>query len=120
MKATHNITGSIDGVPVIEGRADEFSREWRVATRDDRVMLPDKRPAVICHTEFGDLYFTMHPEAWDRLKRLPRDRPIIANRTRLCEFCSTELRCWKDDRDVWYFKCPSCKSTELHSKSLIS
>lgn len=114
----HSLTGAIDGLPVIEGRADEFSREWRAADRCDRVVLPDKRPAVLCHTELGDLFFTIHPEAWDRMRRLPRNRAIIANRTRLCEFCSSELRCWKDDREFWYFHCPSCTSTEIHSKNL--
>lgn len=115
----HTLSGAFDGMPVIEGRADEFSREWRAADRKDRIVLPDKRPAVLCHNELGDLVFTIHPEAWDRLKRLPRDRRIIANRRRLCEFCGSELRCWKDDREFWYFHCRSCTSTELHSKNLV-
>ena len=57
----HSLTGAIDGLPVIEGRADEFSREWRAADRRDRFVLPDKRPAGLCHTELGDLFFTIHP-----------------------------------------------------------
>jgi predicted acyl esterase len=119
MKKTHRLTQYEDGTPLLEGRADEFSREWRAADVRDRLVLKDKRPAVRQQTELGVLYFTMHPEAWDRLKRLPRGRPMIANNRKLCEFCGTELRIVKEDHDVYMFKCTSCHSSEVHSKNLL-
>lgn len=115
----YRLTQYEDGTPVLEGRADEFSREWRAADQTDRIVLRDKRPAVRQQTELGTLYFTMHPEAWDRLKRLPRNRPMIVGGRKLCEFCGTELKVSKEDADVYCFKCPSCQSSEIHSRSLI-
>jgi len=108
-----------DGAMVVEGRADEFSKEWRAAAPEDRVVLEDKRPAVRHRVEEGTLYFTPHPEAWERLKRLPRGRLVVSGKTRLCEFCSTELRVSREFHDVWSFVCPSCKSTEVHGKRLV-
>jgi len=108
-----------DNIMVIEGRADEFSREWRAAAPQDRVVLDDKRPAVRHRMSEGTLYFTPHPEAWERMKRLPRGRLIVAGRTRLCEFCSSEMRVAREYHDVWTFVCPSCKSSEVQSKALV-
>lgn len=108
-----------DGSVVIEGRADEFSKEWRAAPLHDRLVMPDGRPAVRQATELGPILFMMYPAAWDRLKKLPRGRLIICNRTKLCELCGTELRMVRELETMWCFRCPSCRSVESHSKDLV-
>ena len=113
------LTRQSDGSLLIEGRADHFSQLWKAAPIANRVVLEDKRPAVRQVTEQGVTFTTIHPYSWEVLRRLPRNRAILHSRTKLCEFCSAELKVSKEYETVWCFTCPVCKSVETHSKQMI-
>ena len=113
------LTRQPDGSLLIEGRADHFSQLWKAAPVASRVVLPDGRPAVREVKMEGVTYTTIHGRAWEVLRVLPRNRAILHSRTKLCEFCSTELKVSKEYETVWCFTCPVCKSVETHSKQMI-
>ena len=108
-----------DGALLVEDRGDQFTRAWKSARRDEKVVLTDGRPAVRKQTDLGVMYLTIHQHAWDLLKQLPRNRPMIHNRVKLCEWCGNELRMAREMEGYWIFKCTRCTSSEIHDKRLI-
>ena len=113
-----------DGSWLIEGRLDHFLEKWKTATVHEKVVLPDKRPAVLSVSDEGLSVVTIHPEAWDRVRA--KVEPLLQagglthpHRTRLCEFCGTELKLKREMNDCWVFWCTSCETAEIQSKRLV-
>ncbi len=113
------ITPQADGTILIEGRADHFSDAWKQAQRKDRLILDDGRPAVRkLHDDGRIVITTVHPNAWDILKQLPRSR-TAPSKTRLCEWCGSELKVTREMEQYWVFHCPSCQSAETWDKGIV-
>lgn len=117
------ITRRPDGSLLVEVRADQFSKEWRTTPQSRRVVLPDKRPAILKLDEAGvPTYTTVMGHAWEVMRVLARDRATLkgkTNCTKLCEQCSYELKLVWEEHRHWIFECPACKSREIHSKDMI-
>jgi hypothetical protein len=108
-----------DGSLLIECRADQFTEAWKAALQTERVVLQDGRPAVRRANTLGITFTTIHPHAWEILRKLPRNRPKVANKIRLCEWCGYTLKVSREYEDVWCFTCDRCRSSEVHSKLLV-
>jgi hypothetical protein len=109
---------------LVETRLDYFLDRWRSAPQKDKLVLDDKRPAVRSQDELGVSLLTVHPEAWDRVRR--KIQPILQqgkldhpSKKRLCEFCGTELKLRRELTDCWVFYCVSCDTAEIHAKYLV-
>lgn len=118
------LTRRPDGGLLIETRLDYFLEKWKAAPRHHKLVLADRRPAVRTIDEQGINLTTLHPEAWDRVRAVIQ--PLLAqgelkhpSRERLCEFCSTTLTVVRELHDCWVFRCPSCETSEIHSKALV-
>jgi len=108
-----------DGSLMIECRADQFSAEYKAAPIHERVVLDDRRPAVRKVTDQGITYTTIHPYIWEVLKALPRNRPMVQNKIKLCQGCGSEMKVSREYEGCWCFTCDKCKSVETHDKRLI-
>jgi hypothetical protein len=113
-----------DGSWLIEGRLDHFLEKWKHAQMGCKVVLPDKRPAVLCMSDEGLSVVTIHPEAWERVRA--KVEPLLKagslqhpHRQRLCEFCGTELKLKREMNDCWVFWCTSCETAEIQAKRLV-
>lgn len=115
------ITRQPDGSLLVECRGDQFSAAWKVATVAQRVVLPDKRPAVRKEDELGVTYTTIHYKAWDIVQYLKRHGKLkTVPQRRQCEFCHSELKVVREvSKGYWTFSCPNCHSVEIHDKKLI-
>ena len=113
------LTRQPDGSLLVEVRGDHFTTAYRAAHVSQRVVLPDGRPAVREAKPDGVTYTTIHGKAWEILKTLPRNRPLIQNKVKLCEACGAELKVSREYEGCWCFTCPKCKSVETHDKRLI-
>lgn len=113
------VTTQQDGSLLVEDRGDQFSALWATAKQHEKVVLPDGRPGVRRHTAMGVMYTTVHAHAWDILRRLPRNRPVVYSKGRLCQWCGSELKVSREYEGCWCFTCPKCKSAEVHDKRLV-
>jgi hypothetical protein len=113
------LTKQPDGSLLIECRGDQFTQAWQVALQPEKVLMSDGRPAVRKETALGTTFTTIHRHAWDILKGLPRNRPMVSGKIRLCEWCGGEMKVSREYESCWCFVCPRCKSSEIHSKHLV-
>lgn len=113
------LTRQHDGSLLIEDRGDRFTQAWRLALQHERVVMADGRPAIRKDSPLGVTYTTVHRHAWDLLKKLPRNRPMVQNRIRLCEWCGNEMKVAREFESCWAFHCPKCKSSEVWGKNLV-
>lgn len=105
---------------ICDMRGDQFTKVWKEATVAQRVVLPDKRPAVRKLQLDGHImYYTVHPILWDILKQLPRNRPMVENNRKICEACGNILKVSREYETCWAFTCDKCKSSEVHDKKVI-
>ena len=113
------LTNRPDGSLLIECRGDVFTKAWKVALQHEKVIMPDGRPAVRKDGPLGVTWTTVHRHAWDILKKLPRNRPMVQGKIRLCEWCGHEMKVAREFESCWAFKCAVCQSSEIHSKKLV-
>jgi len=115
MRSVHRSDGSL----WVECRADQFGLALKQASNHEKTVLPDGRPAVRKTTEVGIMYLTIHPHAWDIIKRRPRGPQSVPSRVRLCEWCRSIMKVAREFEGCWTFVCPKCKSTEIHDKRFV-
>jgi hypothetical protein len=113
------------GCWVYAGRWQDFLHEWRAASPENRVVLPDKRPAVRRPPSESDprpSYVTVHAKAWEEIKpKLAMRMRLMAHpkRGRLCAACGATMKVTQELEEVWSFSCPVCKSVENWGKNLV-
>lgn len=105
-----------------EDRFDKLRANWRAAPLHRRIVLTDGRPAVL--SSDNTLASTIPMPVWQEVKRKLRrteDFHLLPQeaRTRHCEMCTTPLKVTREYSHAWTFKCPSCKSVEVHGKSQV-
>lgn len=114
-----------NGCPVFAGAWQDFLREWRAAAPENRVVLPDNRPAVRKEPEGVEdrpSYTTVHAVAWESIRPALQRRLALTQhpkRARLCQACGAEMRVAQELEQVWSFQCPQCRSVETWGKNLI-
>src|SRR6266850_423567 len=118
------LTRRPDGALLVETRLDHFLEKWKLASRFNRLVLDDKRPAVRSVDDQGVSLTTLHPEAWVRVRAvikslLQQGELKHPTKQRLCEFCGSELKVVRELHDTWVFHCPSCETNEIHAKALV-
>ena len=106
-----------------EDRWDLLAANWKRAPLAKRIVLADGRPAVLSKDE--SVVSTVPMPVWVSIrKQLKRteDFHLIGEpkaRERVCEMCATPLRVSREFTHAWAFKCPVCRSVELHGKDKV-
>ena len=113
------LTNRPDGSLLIECGGRDFTRAWQEALQHEKVLMADGRPAIRRETGLGVTWTTVHAHAWNVLKTLPRNRPMIRGKMRLCSWCGAELKLSREFEEVWTWVCPACKATEIMGKNLV-
>ena len=121
----HVLVEKYQGCRVFSGRWDEFLRQWNAAPQANRVVLPDKRPAVRRPPDEGEdkpSYVTVHPLVWEDIRPRLEQRMALRvhpRRARLCQACGAEMRVSKEYEQVWAMVCTVCKSVEAWGKDIV-
>ena len=108
---------------LVEDRWDLLAANWKRAPLAKRIILTDGRPAVL--SKDGSVASTVPMPVWQVIrKRLKRteDFHLIGtpkSRERVCEMCAASLQVSREYTHAWAFKCPVCKSVELHGKDKV-
>lgn len=112
-----------NGTVLVEVRADVFREHWRTARQDEKVVLDDRRPAVRITKPTGDTcLYTLHPLAWDILKKefktLMEAGHITTTHEKRCAFCASPLTVHREMEGLWVMVCKNCSSMATISKTL--
>lgn len=118
------MTRQPDGSLLFEGSWSDFLMDWKLAKQADKVVLADRRPAVVRrHPDTGEVsYVTLHPRVWDiaraQFQEMLRLNPP-KKRERLCRACRQPMTISRETTDVWCFKCSRCDTVDIEAKALV-
>ena len=119
------ITRQPDGTVLVETTAKAFLDEWKQASSHCKVLLDDKRPAIVRQPDManGDpTFLTLMPAVWDRMKAVGWKKLQTARHpphARLCEVCGAKLRLVCESAQHWIFKCLQCPTRETWGKTML-
>lgn len=100
----------------------EFRAKWRDAPPDHRIVLADKRPAVLDPhadplTDRPTLY-TPHWHIWSCVRNLQQLDMPAESRTMRCASCNEPMKPIEHET-YWKFACERCHSREIWGKDAV-
>lgn len=100
----------------------EFREDWRKAPPHLRGQTSDGRPAIYRPASEGQeaSYLALHPLTWDLCKRRLAELHVpVKKREKHCTACKTPMAMVRELTDLWIFRCPRCRGTEMFDKATI-